>query len=146
MNFKYRKFLLDPLKNPKFKRTSFLRPVIQIDFETKDGNFGYLVLIDSGADFCIFHAEIGEKLRLNVLNGDELTFYGTSGDPQKAYFHNISFKIGGHLHNAYVGFSKEMKSLAYGILGQDGFFDKWLVKFEYSKENVEIKEVVSSKK
>jgi len=34
-----------------------------------------------------------------------------------------------------------MKSLAYGILGQDGFFDKWVVKFEYSKENIEIKEI-----
>ncbi len=146
MNFKYRKFPLDPIKNPDFKRKSSLRPVIQIDFETKNDNFGYLVLIDSGADFCVFHAEIGEKLELDVLKGDELTFYGTSGQAQKAYFHNISFRIGGHLHNAYVGFSYEMKSLAYGILGQNGFFDKWVIKFEYSKENVEIKEISKSEK
>ncbi len=142
MNFKYRKFPLDPLRNPDFKRKSSLRPVIQIDFE----KFGYTVLIDSGADFCVFHAEIGEKLGLDVLKGDGLTFYGTSGQAQKAYFHNISFKIGGHLHNAYVGFSYEMKSLAYGILGQDGFFNKWVVKFEYSKENIEIKEIFKPKK
>jgi predicted aspartyl protease len=146
MNFKYRKFPLDPLKNPDFRRKSSLRPVIQIDFETENGGFGYLVLIDSGADFCVFHAEIGEKLGLNVLDGDKLTFYGTSGQPQKAYFHNISFKIGGHLHNAYVGFSYEMKSLAYGILGQDGFFNKWVIKFEYLKETIEIKETFKSEK
>jgi len=60
MNFKYRKFPLDPKENPDFKRKSSLRPIIQIDFETEKGNFGYLVLIDSGADFCVFHGEIGK--------------------------------------------------------------------------------------
>ena len=40
-----------------------------------------------------------------------------------------------------VGFSYEMESLAYGILGQDGFFSDWAVKFEYNKENIEIKKI-----
>lgn len=146
MNFKYRKYPLDPQKNPNFKKKSSSRPVIQIDFETKNGGFGYFVLLDSGADYCVFHAEIGEKLGLDVLKGDELTFFGTSGQPQKAYFHNIEFQIGGNTHKAYTGFSYDMKSLAYGILGQDGFFDKWIVKFEYSKENIEIKEIFNSPK
>ncbi|MGA2911584.1 MAG: retropepsin-like aspartic protease [Candidatus Levyibacteriota bacterium] len=144
MNFRYRKFPLNPKENPNFKRKSSLRPIIQIDFETKKGNFSYLVLIDSGADFCVFHGEIGERLGFDVTKGDELTFHGTSGEAQKAYFHNVSFKIGGIEHKAYIGFSYEMKSLPYGILGQDGFFDKWRIRFEYDKENIELKEVINS--
>ncbi len=83
-----------------------------------------------------------ERLGLDVVKGDELIFHGTSGESQKAYFHNVSFKIGGVQHKAYIGFSYEMKSLPYGILGQDGFFDKWRIRFEYDKENVELKEVI----
>ncbi len=71
-----------------------------------------------------------------------MIFYGTSGEPQKAYFHNISFKIGGNIHECEVGFSYDMEKLAYGLLGQYGFFNKWRVRFEYDKENVEIKQII----
>jgi len=27
------------------------------------------------------------------------------------------------------------------LLGQDGFFDRWTVKFEYHKENIELKQI-----
>ena len=84
MNFKYRKFPVDPANNPFSNKKSSLRPVIQIDFETHDGNFHYFVL----------------------------------------------------------SFSYDMEKLPYGLLGQDGFFDRWIIKFEYHKENVELKEIL----
>lgn len=139
MNFRYRKFPVDQDNCPFPNKKSSLRPVIQIDLDGTSGEFGYLVVIDSGADYCIFHATVGEQIGLDIKKGIPLTFYGTSGEPQKAYFHKVSFKIGGHKHTANVGFSYEMDKLAYGILGQDGFFDQWTIKFEYSKENIELK-------
>lgn len=99
------------------------------------------MLIDSGADYCIFHARVGEQLGLKIKDGRILKFFGTSGESQRAYFHKVTFKIGGHAHTCQVGFSYDLDKLAYGILGQDGFFDKWTVKFEYQKENVELKEI-----
>ena len=143
MNFRYRKFPVDTKNCPFPNKKSALRPVIQIDFETPSGNFGYLVLIDSGADYCIFHASIGEQLGINIKSSKPLTFFGTSGEPQKAYFHEVTFKIGGHSHTCGVGFSYDMEKLAYGLLGQDGFFNKWMVKFEYQKENIDLREIVS---
>lgn len=140
MNFKYRKFPINFHDSPFPNKKTAIRPVIQIDFNAANGDFGYLVLIDSGADYCIFHAHIGELIGLDIKSGKILTFYGTSGSPQKAYFHKIKFKIGGLNHECLAGFSYEMEKLAYGILGQDGFFDKWNVKFEYQKENIELKE------
>jgi len=141
MDFKYRKFPVDPNNNPFTSKKHALRPVIQITFENGQNSFGYFVLIDSGADYCIFHAKIGELLGLDIKQGKPLTFYGTSGEPQKAYFHGITFKVGGNEHTCEVGFSYDMEKLAYGILGQHGFFNKWVVKFEYSKENIELKEI-----
>lgn len=143
MNFEYRKFPVDPDNCPFPGKKSALRPVIQVDFDSPSGSFGYLVLVDSGADYCVFHASIGEQLGLDIKSGAPLTFFGTSGEPQKAYFHEITFKIGGNQHTCLVGFSYEMEKLAYGLLGQDGFFNKWTVKFEYQKENVDIREIVS---
>lgn len=143
MNFKYKKFPTNKKKNPFPEQKSALRPVIQIDFNSPNGGFGYFVLIDSGADYCIFHATIGEQLGLKIKSGKPLTFYGTSGEPQKAYFHTVEFKVGGAIHECDVGFSYDMEKLAYGLLGQYGFFDKWIVKFEYHKENVELKEIVN---
>lgn len=142
MNFKYRKFPVDPNNCPFPNKKSTFRPVIQIDFESNNGTFGYFVLIDSGADYCIFHAKIGELLGLDIKSGKPLTFYGTSGEAQKAYFHKVRFRIGGIDHECEVGFSYDMEKLAYGLLGQEGFFNKWIVKFAYHKENVELKEII----
>lgn len=141
MNFRYRKFPVDSNNCPFPNKKSALRPVVQVDFETSNGNFGYLVLIDSGADYCIFHASVGEQLGLDIKSGKLLIFFGTSGEPQKAYFHKITFNIGGHPHTCEVGFSYDMEKLAYGLLGQDGFFNKWMVKFEYQKENIDLREI-----
>jgi hypothetical protein len=140
MNFPYRKFPVDPANCPFPEKKSSLRPVIRIDFDTSKGIMGYLVLIDSGADYCIFHAGIGEALGLKITEGKVMTFYGVSGQKQKAYFHKVIFKIGGHEHACQVGFSYDLDKMAYGILGQDGFFDKWSVKFEYKKEKIELKQ------
>lgn len=143
MNFKYKKFPVNPENCPFPDKKSSLRPVIQIDFETPNGKFYYFALIDSGADYCMFHAKIGEMLDLDIKKGKPLIFYGTSGEPQKAYFHKVTFKVGGIDHLCEVGFSYDMEKLPYGLLGQDGFFNKWIVKFEYHKENVELKEIIS---
>lgn len=104
MNFRYRKFPVDSKNCPFPDKKSVLRPVIQIDFVGISRKFSYLVLIDSGADYCVFHAKVGELLGLDIKSGKLVTFYGTSGQPQVAYFH-------------------------------------WIVKFEYHKEIIELKEI-----
>ena len=139
MDFKYRKFPTSPNNCPFPSQKYALRPVIQIDFDSPKGGFGYLVLIDSGADYCIFHAAIGEQIGIDIKKGRKLIFFGTSGEPQEAYFHKVSFKIGGNLHECEVGFSFDTGKLAYGLLGQYGFFNQWRIKFEYDKESVELK-------
>ena len=120
-------------------RQMVFRPVIDARVLFNGSSARYKVLIDSGADFCIFHAEIGELLGVPIKDGKKLTFFGTSGSPQVAYFHDIQLELGGHVMDLYCGFSYDMKPLPYGLLGQTGFFDRFKVELDYSNKRIELK-------
>jgi len=98
-------------------------------------------LIDSGADYCIFHAEIGEQIGLLIESGKRLSFFGTGGQEQTAFFHEIKLEVGGHEISCFAGFSRELEGLPYGILGQIGFFDKFKISFDYEKEKIELQSI-----
>lgn len=62
MKFKYKKY-----------GPGILRPVIPIEILYKSRSVPYEVLVDSGADFCIFDAEIGELVGIDVASGEPQT-------------------------------------------------------------------------
>ena len=68
MKFSYWKFPL-PQKS-KFFGSSILRPIIPVQISFGGRSLKYDVLIDSGADFCIFDAEIGEYLGIDIRSGN----------------------------------------------------------------------------
>ncbi|MBI5400829.1 MAG: hypothetical protein HZB12_01805 [Candidatus Yonathbacteria bacterium] len=43
-----------------------LRPVIPVKLRNGDNEIGYEVLVDSGADMCLFDAEIGEAIGIDI--------------------------------------------------------------------------------
>jgi len=141
LKFSYRKF---PSKsNDAFpERTHIRRPVIPIEVKYKGKSIKYLAIIDSGADFCIFHAQIGEAIGIDITKGKRLDFYGIVGDKEEAFFHeDIIVNIGGHDKKCYCGFSQnfDKSKMPYGILGQKGFFDSFKVSMDYEKEQIELK-------
>ena len=140
MKFSYSKFPSSP--NPAFPdRKHIKRPVIPIEVKYNENTIKYLALIDSGADFCIFHAQIGEALGIDIKKGKALEFYGIIGDKKEAFFHNILIGVGGLEKECYCGFSYEFDEtkMPYGILGQKGFFNLFKVLLDYKKEQIEIK-------
>src|SRR6185369_10514812 len=74
MKFEYLKFIL-PQKSDFFG-SSILKPIIPIRIGFADKSFQYQALIDSGADFSIFHKEFGQALGIDVANGEVLDFSG----------------------------------------------------------------------
>ncbi len=124
-----------------YKRVApgIIRPIIPIELSYRDISIPYEVLIDSGADFCIFDAEIAELLNLPITKGERRQFAGVTGDRAFMYMHPVEMKIGNWSYKIEVGFSSDMGPYAHGIVGQVGFFDKFVVKFDYLKEEVEIK-------
>ena len=102
----------------------------------------YAALVDSGADFCIFDAEIGELLGIDVRSGRKEKFGGIqSVGAGNAYLHSVVLNIGGWLYKTKVSFSYDMAPHGHGILGQKGFFDIFKVKFDLSKESIELTEI-----
>lgn len=141
MKFKYRRIDLCPPAD--FFGKFILKPIIPIKVSRGDFVVKYAALIDSGADFCIFDAGIGEYLGLNIKLGIEVEFGGIqNAAPAKAYLHQVNLEIGGIQFKVDIGFSYDISDRGYGIFGQKGFFDLFSVKFDLQKEDIELKERV----
>lgn len=123
-----------------------LRPVIPIEVVYKNLSVPYEVLVDSGADFCIFDAEIADILGVDVKSGGKDKVAGLTGIAVPIYFHNIQIKVGGWLFKIRAAFLREIGRFGYGVVGQKGFFDIFIVKFDLIKEQIELKERKSSSK
>lgn len=124
------------------RRLSVSRPVIPIQLIRGQDRVKCYAIIDSGADYCVFHASLGEVIGLTIESGKLDHFSGVSTQPQQeltAYFHNIKIEVGGYEFDCWVGFSRDIEGLSYGFLGQVGFFNLFSVRFDYDKERIELK-------
>ncbi len=139
MKFNYSKLPLT--KRSSLFGLSILRPIIPTTVKVNNRVITCWVLIDSGADFCIFDAEIGEYLGIDIKSGSEEVFGGIQErGSAKAYLHKVVVSIGGYDYQIVAGFSYDIAKFGCAILGQKGFFDKFSVKFDYQKEEIELKE------
>ena len=129
MKFKYKKYGL-----------RILRPVIPVEVICNNIAVSYEVLVDSGADFNIFDAEIGEVLNIDIKSGEMAEVSGITGIKENYYIHSVIMKVGGWEYKTKVGFLPNIGRLGYGEVGQNGFFDIFVVKFDLKKEVIELKE------
>jgi len=137
MKFRYLKF--DLKKASEVLGRSILKPIIPIRLKFGDVSLRYAALIDSGADFCIFDAEIGEYLGIDILSGKKEEFGGIQEKGTSfAYFHKVILNIGGRDYPIVAGFSYDIAKHGYGVLGQKGFFDIFVVKFDFLREEIEL--------
>src|SRR3989344_145135 len=133
MKFKYLEFKLS--ERSDFFGESIFKPVIPIGLTIGDEPFEYSALIDSGADFCIFDAGIGDALNIDVRSGKKVNFGGIQeAGAAEAFIHEVTLIIGGWKYKTQVAFSYHLSKRAFGVLGQQGFFDLFSVKFDLVKE------------
>ena len=64
IKYSYRKIPLD--KRDDFYGNAVLKPIVPVIVKKDETFVIYDALVDSGADFSIFHAEVGEALELNI--------------------------------------------------------------------------------
>lgn len=116
-----------------------LRPVIPVEISYKDRSVLYEVLVDSGSDFCIFDAEIGELLGIDVPSGEPHTVGGITGAVETYYAHTVTLKVDGWSYAIKAGFLPNIARFGYSVVGQRGFFDTFVVKFDLLREDIELK-------
>lgn len=102
MKFKYKKY-----------GPGILRPVIPIEVTYKDRAVLYEVLVDSGADFCVFDAQIGEILGIDITSGEKQEVCGITGVRENYYIHPVAIKVGGWSYKIKAGFLPNIAQLGY---------------------------------
>lgn len=136
-------YLKTPHSNPNKKWIS--RPIIPVTLFGPKGSVNVHALLDSGADKCLFSNQLGEEIGLDLKEGEEETFSGIEGGQIMTYLHKIHLQIIGDSNkiSVIVGFTDAPGVNA--ILGQEGFFDAFRVKFERDCDTIEINPSKKSK-
>lgn len=127
----------------KYKRygAKTLRPVIPIKVINADKALRYEVLVDSGADLCIFDEEVGKAIGVDIKKGKQQQVFGVGGKSSVYFLHDVTIEIGGWEYEIEAGFMPAVagRVMPYGIVGQRGFFEFFSVKFDLKRENIELK-------
>ena len=127
MKFHYKKF-----------SDQFVRPIIPVDFSFAEVTLRYEVLVDSGADYSILPADIGEALGLEVETGREEYVGGITGGGLPFFLHSVTLGMGDWKYEVDVGFMPDMPRLGYGVVGQRGFFELFRVTFDQRKAEIRL--------
>lgn len=106
------------------------RPVVTIALLHQNTKEKFSALVDSGADACLFPRDAAEVLNIDIKSGPRAFFTGIGGGQIPFYFHEIDIFVGEYQVKTKVGFSTSTIGTT-GLLGQQGFFDNFIVSFDY---------------
>lgn len=92
-----------------------MRPLIDITIRNSQNNstVRYAVLVDSGADFNVFHADIAKLINLDLLNLEEIEFGGVAETlkPLSGRLANIEIGIDNIFYKTFAIFSADISPL-----------------------------------
>lgn len=123
------------------------KPIIPITLKHNKKELNYVALIDSGADCNIFHSEIAEVLDINLSALPKSSFGGINKGV-RGVMHMAIIEIGieDFTFNAPIYFSADISPDGYGIVGQQGFFNKFKISFNLHQRTIELKKLQNSVK
>jgi hypothetical protein len=124
------------------------RPVIPITLYnpllSDAPSVGYHALVDSGADYCVFSAEIADMLGIDITTGEEHAMSSAFvGDGRSVFFHPIEITVGPYGSALrlpiWAGFMQDLRGTGYGVLGRHSFFNGLtFIKFRNHLSELEI--------
>ena len=132
------RFRYTEVRNHRDPTRPFHRPyvIVRLAHETKHKDV--IALVDSGADLCLFHSDIGKLIGIDVESGSELAFQGVSGAKATAYLHRVRLTVRDmDSISLDVGFTNLM-AVGTGLLGQQGFFEQFQISFNLNEKLFEI--------
>lgn len=109
------------------------RPALPIVLSSGQLSWNCYAVIDSGADDCVFPLNFAARLGLNIASTNRIYSFGGVGSAnQLAWFFEVTLSIPGTLltFQASVGFTPSLDQAGFGLLGQNGFFDRFKVAFD----------------
>jgi len=111
-------------------------PIIPLFLRYRDITIEYHALVDSGADFTLFHADVADIFGINLERAKKESVSGIGGD---AIAYQCIFDISLDQRTFFpapVLLSPDITLDRYGIVGQVGFFNKFVVEFTYEAKQI----------
>ena len=136
MRLPYKKLPLRPV--PPARRSFVRRPVIPVHILHAGRGVACEALLDSGADFSIFHAEIADAMGLDLRKAEPVRFSGVSGSGCRGRRRNVTLELAGHRIRCAVVFADGL-NLPYAILGQAEVFRRFVITFDGKEGWVDIR-------
>jgi len=132
------RFRYTEIRNHQDPDRPFHRPYLIVRLAHGTKHKDVIALVDSGADLCLFHSDIGKLIGIDVEAGLKLAFEGVSGAAATAYLDRINLAVRGMSSISLdVGFTNSM-AVGTGLLGQQGFFEQFRVSFELTEQVFDI--------
>lgn len=96
-------------------------PIIQVNISTHHTILAIEIkcVLDSGSDFNLFPAIVGEKLGINIMQGKKREHTGIGNNTIAAYEHTVKLFVHGYSFETKVHFSYKNK---IPLLGRHSFF------------------------
>src|SRR5712692_4968180 len=135
------RFRYTEIQNHQDPTRPFRRPYLIVRLINGDRHKDVISLVDSGADVCLFHSDIGRMIGIEIEAAPELAFQGVSGAKEFAYLHRVDLVVRGLSSITLdVGFTSSMAA-GTGLLGQRGFFEQFTISFQLSQKSFEVNPV-----
>jgi|SRR5882724_10652983 len=135
MKFKYKK--IPDLEHPSRKWVS--RPYLLVTLIHGTNKRPVLSLVDSGADYCLFHSSLANELGIDLKSGWTKDFGGiAAGQSVQAYMHTIQIEVHGFGERIEIEAGFADSDAIGGLLGGVGFLDNYKVTLEKYKGRFQI--------
>jgi Aspartyl protease len=123
-------------------------PVIAAGVSLKGGPAAsLLLLVDSGAAYCVFSKDVATAIGLSVRSGKYKKLPGLGGGQMDAYFHHVTVElrdgpdtIKREVYAAFIETPIHRDDQFFGILGQFGFLDSLRVTLDVPKRSIHFEE------
>lgn len=109
-------------------------PAIDVELIGPKRTLLIVALVDSGAIFSLFKAQIAEILGIALEKGKKLELSGIGGKI-KGYLHLVPVRVNGVKFECKIIFSKEMAE-NINLLGRDNFFLPFLITFNEKNQKI----------
>lgn len=117
-----------PLTFPYVRKGDQHFPVVDVTLATPSRSLTIKALVDSGASFSVFRAEVLDYLGVPLARGTPVYLEGIGGRIL-GYRHRVSARLGEAGFPLTVVFSQEL-TVSFNLLGRDNFFRHFLITFD----------------
>ena len=113
------------------------RPIVTLEVCGPSASFKVTGLIDSGADTTLMDVSIATVLGINLTDANKHVTYGIDGKPHEIHETEVAIQVD-KLNQITIPVSFMENLPVPCLLGQEGFFDAYRIKFERDHKTFEL--------